>query len=503
MQHRHRRSSALFLAFAAMFGTGLSTAPATKAWAASDCDGLTATVYHSTNPNLQTDLLTTSEGEHTRSQSRYGFTGAPAELGQASARASADLVAVVRLYNAKTADFTWAVGESDIAAAQQRGFSVVGTNFYAPVDQQHCTTGVHRFIKGEHFAFASSSTGRAELTADGWVDQGAIFQLRKPSDAPAPPSKPTGGSFSIAVIPDTQTEVTVSSDKRLANRARWLADNADALNLSYVLHTGDVVNWGWLSPKQFDTAEGSFKTLADAGLPYSIAIGNHDTAAVGHDGVAGSRLYGGGAYVDNPECQAKLGDECKSWLLIRNTEAFNDSFPRSGLRNVGGVFEPGKVDNMWTTFSAEGTDWLVLTLEYFARKDAVAWAAGVVKSHPKHNVIVQTHGYLTASGGIDQSSGGYGSTTGQYLFDNLIKIYPNIKLVFSGHVGQGSARVDTGTGGNRILSFLGGFHSLTTNPVRIVTINTNTGSVTTRVVAPATDETWSRYGTTNEISLLE
>jgi hypothetical protein len=61
------------------------------------------------------------------------------------------------------------------------------------------------------------------------------------------------------------------------------------------------------------------------------------------------------------------------------------------------------------------------------------------------------------------------------LYDNLIRRYPDIRLVFSGHTGIAGGRLDTGDGGgggNSIASFLGTFHSATTNPIQIVDIDT-------------------------------
>ncbi|HEY3408406.1 MAG TPA: hypothetical protein VGK53_09570, partial [Propionicimonas sp.] len=176
--------------------------------------------------------------------------------------------------------------------------------------------------------------------------------------------------------------------------------------------------------------------------------------------------------------------------------------PVSTIENVGGAFEAGKVDNIWTTFEAGGTKWLVLTLELWPRAAVVTWAQKVVAGHPGYNVVVQTHSYLTDSGGINQTNGGYGATSGQYLFDNLIRRYPNIKLVFSGHTGMAARRVDKGLSGNTIVSYLQTFHSDTTNPVRIVTISPASGLVTTRIIAPYTNETWSSYSTSDTITLV-
>ncbi|MFT3888432.1 MAG: metallophosphoesterase [Arachnia sp.] len=504
-----RRFSAL-LSTLALTATGLFAGlGAAPAQAASTCDVLTAPVYSTTNPKLETNLLTTSSVEHQRSQEVYGFTADPHVVGLAARKQESGLVKVTRLYNVKTHDFMWAAGAAEVSRMTSRGFRVEGSEFYAATSAESCTVAVYRYAKGSHFAFASSADERRKLTTDGWVDEGAVFHLRREVLLPKPDS-PTSirdissGTFTLAVIPDTQEEVNKATDTRSIGRTQWLVDNKAKLGLKYVLHTGDIVNWGDVDPKQYDIAQKSLVPLAQAGIPYSLAIGNHDTPAVGHDGKAGSRGYGGSAYVNNPECKEKFGAEkCKTWLLIRDTKVFNERFPLSSLSDVGGTFEPGKVDNMWTTFRADGADWLVLTLEFHARKEAIEWARGVVASHPTHNVIIQTHSYLTSSGSIYTTASGYGSTTGTYLFDNLIKVYPNIKLVFSGHVGNAAKRVDTGVNGNKIVSYLGCFHSRTTNPMRLVTIDADTGLVTTKVYAPATNATTAAWATSDTISVIK
>ena len=326
--------------------------------------------------------------------------------------------------------------------------------------------------------------------------------LRITIAAPATPPS-TSAAFSFAVLPDTQQETTLASNPKFANRTQWLVDQRANLNLKYVLHTGDVVNWGWLVPSQYGVATRAVKKLSDAGIPYALTIGNHDTAAVGWNGKSGSSGYGGSAYANNPECKTRLSvAECRTKLLVRETQAFNKNFPLASIKNVGGAYEAGKVDNIWTTFEASGTKWLVLTLELWPRAGVVAWADGVAASHPSHNVIVQTHSYLDSSGAISQTAGGYGATSGQYLYDNLIGKHANIKMVFSGHSGNARNRVDTGAHGNRILSYLQTFHSNNTNPVRIVTVDPASGLVKTSIVAPYTHETWTQYATSDTLTLI-
>ena len=109
-------------------------------------------------------------------------------------------------------------------------------------------------------------------------------------------------------------------------------------------------------------------------------------------------------------------------MTVRDTSAYNKYFPVSRFSDLEGTFEAGKIDNAYRSFSAGGVDWLVLNLELWPRKEVVTWAKSVVASHPDENVMVLTHAYLEANGSISQSNGGYGATSPQYLYDNLIKV---------------------------------------------------------------------------------
>ena len=76
-------------------------------------------------------------------------------------------------------------------------------------------------------------------------------------------------------------------------------------------------------------------------------------------------------------------------------------------------------------------------------------------------------------------------------------MYPNIKMVLSGHVGASASRVDTGTNGNKILSLLQCFHDRSTNPVRLIKISVSKGTVTNWVYAPYTKQTMVGESTTS------
>lgn len=290
--------------------------------------------------------------------------------------------------------------------------------------------------------------------------------------------------FAIAVMPDTQQETSKpkrpgaapSPDTRFVNRSNWLVANKKKLDLRFVTHVGDVVNWDTYNHEQYEVASPALKPLETAHIPYSLSIGNHDSQATGPTG--------GGAR-----------DPLNTHALQRQTQVFNYYFTAARYGAVKGAFEPNKVDNIYSTFTAGSDHWLVMNLELWPRVAVVDWARSVVASHPDFNVIVVTHSYLTSSGAI-YTGADYGDTSPQYLFDNLIKVYPNVKMVFSGHVGIAGQRTDVGIHGNKIVSYLQTFHSITTNPVRLVEIDTSKGTAKVSVYAPFTNTSWPEYANT-------
>jgi Calcineurin-like phosphoesterase len=216
--------------------------------------------------------------------------------------------------------------------------------------------------------------------------------------------------------------------------------------------------------------------LTDAGIPWIPAIGNHDTAAV---------CPGGSACPDQ-----------SAHDNLRRTATFNQYFPVTKFPGVNGMFESGKVDNTWSSFVAGEEDWLVLNLELWPRTEVISWARGVIGGHPHHNVVIVTHSYLNGGGGIEQTNGGYGDTSPQYMYENLVAPYRNVKLVFSGHVGTAGSRTDARPDGSKVVSVLGTFHSDSTNPTQIMTVDTAAGTLSAKFYAPWDDMTWPEYGLT-------
>ncbi|MBW8332313.1 MAG: metallophosphoesterase [Prolixibacteraceae bacterium] len=237
--------------------------------------------------------------------------------------------------------------------------------------------------------------------------------------------------FTIPVMPDTQGEVG-DKPEMLISQLKWIVDKKDSLNIPFVLHVGDIVNFD--NHGHWQTASDCFKILDDAKMPYVLCLGNHDTEAVGEN--TGSAAPG------------------NVNLNLRKTTKFNTYFPVSRLMGQQGRFEEGKSDNAYYTFKAGGLDWMIVSLEFCARLSPVRWANKVVADHPNHNVIILTHYHLNGSGDISERNAGYGDLSPYEIYDMLIKKHPNILMVLSGHTGNSTFRNDRGENGNRIYQIL-------------------------------------------------
>lgn len=454
---------------------------APSAFAADDvlCSSLSAPVHQAVNPTSQASMLTPWKSE-VLSAAAYGFTTDNGVQFTAALNTTSGLTAVQRLYNSATSDFAWSATSSDVSSMVAKGYKPQKNEFFASASPLSCTVPVHRVMKGSKTRSVTAGD-LSTLTAAGWTDMGAMFHVRGTKNA-SPVNPPSAGNadadadgkFSLAIYPDTQMEVMSGGDYRLSNRNDYVAKQKTVRDIRYVLHSGDLVNWDTASStnstdhRQYDYASREMKNLEAAKIPWAAALGNHDTYAVGPNG--GSARPG-----------------VVTATALRDTKTYNQYFSAARFGNIAGTFEAGKVDNAYRLFDAAGKKWMILNLELWPRTNVVSWAKNVVAANPQRNVIVLTHSYLTGAGTIEQSNGGYGATSPQYLFDNLIKVYPNIKLVFSGHVNTSAVRSDTGVNGNKVLSILTSFHSNTTNQVRFLEIDTTKGSVNTDIYAPWTN----------------
>lgn len=452
-------------------GPGPGSAPEQGA-----CSKLTSPVYQRADPRDQSSYVTTS-AEEALAATKKGYTQYISRSFQVSPDVRDGLVPVQRLYRKSTNDYLLTIDQKEIAAARaDQAYQDQGVAFYAAPTSSECLVAVHRYhLRGQHRLVVNAAE-RSRLNQAGWRDEGTKFYAAESTggfDPTAPvPAEDTATKFSFAVVPPTEQEVLRAGDRRFQDRSVWLVENQAALNLKFVTHTGDVVNWDTPDHVQYQRARSGLKPLEAAGIPYSLALGNHDTAA---------------ACPEEDTCHGR-----KQGKAFRDTRTINKYFTAKQYGDVKGQFDKAKIDNLYAVHEAGGLQWLVLTLEMSPRPEVVKWAAGVVAQHPDTNVVVVTHTYLSSSGKIDTFASNYGGTSPRYLYDNLIKKYANVRLVFSSHVGGATDRVDTGVHGNKIYTFLHHVHDPTRNPLRLVEVDTARKSLKTRVYAPNTNWTWER-----------
>lgn len=297
--------------------------------------------------------------------------------------------------------------------------------------------------------------------------------------------------FTLVVMPDTQTESTNTPQVRFPAMTRWIADNRAARNIRFVAHVGDLVNWDtpFSTPPHFQyvNASAAMSALDVAGIPYAIAVGNHDTAAVGGVSPDGGACYCGGS--------AAPGDVRAN---LRNTETLNEFFPLSRFSALRGQYEPSKIDNAYHTFSAGGVDWLVISTELDPRPGAIAWFNEVVRDHPDHNVIYVTHNYLAPSGNL-AGGVGYGNASPQAVWDGLIKLHANIRFVLSGHLTQTALRQTPGNSGQTVYQLLTDYQNEGDGWLRTLEIDPEAETVKSEVYSPYLNQ--HKTGSTERFTL--
>lgn len=245
-----------------------------------------------------------------------------------------------------------------------------------------------------------------------------------------------GASFAIIVLPDTQFYSASMHDgtpEMFKSQTRWIVENRDELNIAFVTHLGDFVQNGDEVEDEWIAANDAMSVLDDSlffgidqGIPYGIAVGNHD---------------------QSPEGDAD-----------GTTTYFNEYFGASrfeGRDYYGGHFADLN-DNHFEFFSAGGLDFIVIHIEYDLTPDVsvLDWADYLLKSNADRRAIVVTH-YLIGSGD-NAAFSDQGSAIYEALKDNA-----NLFLMLGGHIGGNGGegqRTDT-YNGSRIYSLLSDYQN--------------------------------------------
>lgn len=252
------------------------------------------------------------------------------------------------------------------------------------------------------------------------------------------PTPQPGPDFAIAVLPDTQNYARENSSRGNAKKEMWFAQtdwivaNRVSQNIAYVAHLGDCVQNGdikggrpnhreWnIATNAMYRLENRSRTQLRHGIPYGIAVGNHD--------------------------QEPARDPRGT------TDLYNEHFGSahfSGRPYYGGHFGSNN-DNHYDLFSAGGLDFIVFYFE-FGRHGSVVlnWAKEVMDSHPNRRAIVVTH-----HAGSPRTPSRF-SAQGAAIYEAL-KTKPNFFLMLAGHRNGEGSRQDV-YNGNTVRTFISNY----------------------------------------------
>ncbi len=208
----------------------------------------------------------------------------------------------------------------------------------------------------------------------------------------------------------------------LNSMVNYLINQYETNNLEYFLFTGDFVQqqrgvtieeWEY-----FETYV--LNPLLEAGIPFGVSSGNHDVGGVSSYNSEGANALDDKLVYDY--YTQYLGES-----VFENFSYYGESYQNNrshyDLLNING-------HEFLFMYLGWGSS---ISGIHVSEKD-LNWARTILQKFPDKTVVLATHEYM--------SNKGLRSVTGEYVFQNLVKNYDNIKFVFSGHINGTSKRID-------------------------------------------------------------
>jgi len=334
----------------------------------------------------------------------------------------------------------------------------------------------------------------------------ALLWLATPLACTGEPDEPVGdddddaATFTVVALPDTQ--IYADDHPELFDaQTTWIADQADALNIAFVTHLGDVVNNG-PNERQWANADTSLGILDEAGVRYGVAMGNHDN-------MYGDFEYQYGADVDHSCSDVSNDIDCDA----EHYRAWGGPSRIDDHDWFGGQSPSGQ--SHYETFEFGGFEFLFLHLSVDPRAEERSWAEEVLHDHPEALVHLTTHRYLydyrivdimpdplpLLTGGrnnaLVHSLGGQDlyyvdSITADELFEELIATHPNIYMVQCGHVDSEYRQESENDAGLPVFEIMTDFQSFHPQGgdgwLKTLTYDLDAGTIHVRTYSPTLDE---------------
>lgn len=227
--------------------------------------------------------------------------------------------------------------------------------------------------------------------------------------------------YSFAVVGDTQT-MCERDPAAMDALYSWILDNKDDQKIEYVIGLGDITDNSTDGEWEHAT---EYIAKLNGNLPYLLARGNHD-----------------------------------------DLDDFNRHFNNGYYENtVDGVMKEGDLTNSYRYFSIQGTDYLLLTLDFAPSSEVLKWADSVISAHPDHKVIAVTHAYMYRDGTTLDAGDCYppsyyqgytDAQNGDDMWNKCFSKHENVLMVLSGHDPWQNIvyRQDKGENGNLVTQML-------------------------------------------------
>ena len=295
---------------------------------------------------------------------------------------------------------------------------------------EQCKTVIDKTDKSMICGFdltAGDPAYKTDLSGKGHNILGEDEEIVDPNWLATNPGAPTDYAYSMAIVGDTQQLTRYDVKNGTSYTAAiydWLVANASAKKIELVMGLGDITNDD--TDAEWVLAKAQIEKLNGV-IPYTLNRGNPP-----HDSInAFNTYFGSGSYY---------------------------------ATQLDGIFTEGAYENAYMEITIGVTDYLIMMLDWAPTDAALTWAGRVIEDHPNHKVIITTHGYLYKDGepydhtdsAIAHGQGFSAKNNGDEIWHELVKLYPNIVMVLSGHDPSDdiiTAQVE-GIHGNRVTQML-------------------------------------------------
>ena len=281
-----------------------------------------------------------------------------------------------------------------------------------------------------------------------------------------PASIATNQDFTIIALPDTQFYSQTYSNVFIA-QTEWIITNRSLLNIGYVAQLGDCVQNGdnggndieWRNATNaLYRLENPVTTSLANGIPYGVAVGNHDQGATGNGDPLGSTTF---------------------YNLYFGTNHF---LP---YNYYGGNYGSNN-DNHYDLFSVGGYDFIAIYFEYDStmttNSAVLAWADNLLKTYPNRRGIAVSHWIINS-----YTAGSTFGAQGQAIYDAL-KVNTNLSLMLCGHVNpNGEGRRTDIYNGSTVQTLLSDYQDLANGGngwLRIYTFSPGSNVIRAKTYSP-------------------